>query len=93
MGASRERRRHVGRAAESLGGGLGLAGTRRLDELASLSVVNGEGTLLGKIAEAEIDQADGHLVTLVAHRGGAFGFGGTSLTIPAAAIRGSGRSS
>ena len=74
-------------ATQGAAGQSSLEGTRGLDELTSLSAVNSDGTLLGKITEVEIDQADGRLVALVAHRGGVMGFGGTSITIPAAAIR------
>ncbi len=59
---------------------------RGLEDLTSLSVVNGEGTLLGKVKEVEVDQ-EGRLAHLETHRGGVLGIGGTSLTVPPSAIR------
>ena len=75
-------------AAETQGaGGQAMRENMRgLGDLTSLSVVNGEGTLLGKVKEVEIDE-DGRLAQLEAHRGGVLGIGGTDVTIPPSAIR------
>jgi sporulation protein YlmC with PRC-barrel domain len=75
-------------AAETQGaGGQAMReNTRGLGDLTSLSVVNGEGTLLGKVKEVEIDE-DGRLAQLEAHRGGVLGIGGTDLTVLPSAIR------
>jgi sporulation protein YlmC with PRC-barrel domain len=75
-------------AAETQGaGGQAIQDTMRgLGEITSLSVVNAEGTLLGKVKEVEIDE-DGRLAQLEAHRGGVLGIGGTDVTVPPSAIR------
>lgn len=75
-------------AAETQGAaGQAMRETMRgLEDLTSLSVVNGEGTLLGKVKDLEVDQ-DGRLAHLETHRGGVLGIGGTSLEVPPSAIR------
>lgn len=64
-----------------------LDSLRGLDDLTDLPVVNGEGTHLGQVREIEVQQHDGRLVELSVHRGGMLGIGGTTVTVPAAAIR------
>jgi sporulation protein YlmC with PRC-barrel domain len=64
-----------------------LNSMRGLSDLTKLPVVNGEGVHLGGVKELEIDQADGRLLEIVAHRGGVLGLGGTSTTVAASAIQ------
>ena len=71
-------------------GQAALGTARGLDELLGLSVVNVEGTLLGKVKELEIGEHDGRLTKLEVHRGGVLGIGGTTVTVALAAIRGIG---
>jgi len=63
---------------------------RGLGDLVGLKVVTGEGTHVGDVQEALIDQASGALTELEAHRGGILSVGGTTVMIPAPAIRGIG---
>lgn len=76
-------------AADTAGakGQAALDATRGLEDLMSLSAVNGEGTLLGKVKELEIGDQDGRLTRLEVHRGGVLGIGGTTVTVPLSAIR------
>ena len=76
-------------AAETQGaGGQSASDTlHSLGDLMSLSAINAEGTLLGKIKELEINEQDGHLTGLEVHRGGVLGLGGTGQTLPPTAIR------
>ncbi len=75
--------------AESLQTGESSAESvlRSLDELDGMKIVNAEGSYLGDARELEINEADGALTALEAHRGGAFGVGGSTVSIPAATIR------
>jgi sporulation protein YlmC with PRC-barrel domain len=63
---------------------------RHLSDMIGLKVVNGEGTYLGDVRDVLIDEAGGGLTELEAHRGGMLGMGGTSVTVPASAVRGIG---
>ena len=63
---------------------------RGLGDLMGLKVVNGAGAYLGDVREVVIEQANGMLSELEAHSGGLLGLGGTSVTVPSAAIRGIG---
>lgn len=63
---------------------------RGLGGLTGLKVVSGEGTYLGDVQDVMIDQAAGALTDVEVHRGGMLGLGGTSVTVPASAIRGIG---
>jgi uncharacterized protein YrrD len=76
-------------AAETQGtrGQTELDTVHSLGDLMRLSAVNGEGTLLGKIKELEIDEQDGRLTGLEVHRGGVFGLGGKGYTVSPSAIR------
>jgi sporulation protein YlmC with PRC-barrel domain len=58
-----------------------------LSKIKGLKVIDTAGTFLGTIASVEIDLADGHVLSLTAHKGGVLGLGGTSTTIDTAAIR------
>lgn len=60
---------------------------RSLDELDGMKIVNADGAYLGDARELEINEADGTLTELEAHRGGVLGMGGTSVSIPATSIR------
>jgi sporulation protein YlmC with PRC-barrel domain len=82
----------IERTADTTGmhGQTELTTTRSLTELLGLSAVNVAGTLLGQVKEVEINEQDGRLTTLQVHRGGVLGLGGTTVTIPSAAIRGIG---
>lgn len=77
-------------ATQGLSGRAAPEGTHGLNDVNGLSVVNGEGTLLGAVKELEIEAADGRLIELVVHRGGVLGLGGTGTNVPASAIRGIG---
>jgi sporulation protein YlmC with PRC-barrel domain len=78
-------------AAQAAGsqGGVGNV-LRGLRDLIGLKVLSGEGTYLGDVRDVEIDPAGGALAELEAHRGGVLGLGGTSVIVPASAIRGIG---
>ena len=56
-------------------------------ELLGLAVTSAEGTHLGAVQDLEFEAADGRLLALALHKGGVLGMGGTSLTVPASAIR------
>jgi len=71
---------------QGAGGQAMRASMRGLDDLTSLSVVNGEGTLLGRVKDVEVDQ-EGRLAHLETHRGGVLGIGGTNLMVLPSAIR------
>jgi sporulation protein YlmC with PRC-barrel domain len=60
---------------------------RSLKDLSGTKVVNAEGTYLGEVQEIEIDPTSRALTGLDVRRGGVLGLGGTSVTVPAAAIR------
>jgi sporulation protein YlmC with PRC-barrel domain len=62
---------------------------RTLKDLASLRIINGEGTWLGDVRDIEV-AASGAVEQLNAHRGGMLGLGGTTISVPASAIRGIG---
>ncbi len=64
-----------------------LAQLPTLGSLLRLSVVDVGGTRQGTVAEVEIDQADGRITEVKVHQGGILGLGGTTLTLPVAAIR------
>jgi sporulation protein YlmC with PRC-barrel domain len=70
----------------------GAAGNplRGLGDLQGLKIVNGEGDYLGQVRDVVIEQSSGTLTEFEAHSGGMLGLGGTSVTIPSAAIRGIG---
>ena len=63
---------------------------RSLRDLTRLKVVNAEGTYLGDVQEIEIDQRTGQVGEFIAHRGGMLGLGGTTIHVPASAVRGIG---
>ena len=63
---------------------------RSLHELTRLKVVNAEGSYLGDVQEIEIDRQTGQAGEVIAHRGGMLGLGGTTVHVPATAIRGIG---
>lgn len=63
---------------------------RSLRDMTRLKVVNAEGTYLGDVQEVEIDQKTGQVGEFIAHRGGMLGLGGTTIHVPATAIRGIG---
>jgi sporulation protein YlmC with PRC-barrel domain len=67
-----------------------LQGLRGLDNLIGLSVVSGEGTLLGQLHDITIDPADGRIAELTARSGGVLGIGATDSTVPGRNIRGIG---
>jgi sporulation protein YlmC with PRC-barrel domain len=58
-----------------------------LAELRALKVVDEAGTFLGTVRKVELDGLSGHVVRLVAHKGGALGIGGVDTAIDVAAIR------
>ena len=58
-----------------------------LGDLMSLSAIDSEGTLLGKVKELEINEHDGRLSGLEVHRGGVLGRGGKGYTVSPSAIR------
>lgn len=58
-----------------------------LGKVKGLKVVDETGTLLGTVHSIAIDQVTGEIVSLIAHKGGVLGLGGTSATIEAGAIR------
>lgn len=58
-----------------------------LDALKQRKVVDSAGTLLGKIERVRIEPITGMIEELTVHEGGILGLGGTSRTIPSAAIR------
>ncbi len=60
---------------------------RSLEELDGMKIVNADGAYLGDARELEINEADGTLTELEAHRGGVLGVGGTNVSIPATSIR------
>lgn len=63
---------------------------RTLKELGSLRAINGEGTWLGDVREIEVAPKDGTVEQINVHKGGILGLGGTTTSVPAAAIRGIG---
>lgn len=71
-------------------GNATVGALRTLKELASLRVINGEGTWLGDVRDIEVTVKDGAVEQINAHKGGMLGLGGTTTTVPAAAIRGIG---
>jgi sporulation protein YlmC with PRC-barrel domain len=79
-----------GSVTQGVDGNLSVGGYRGLRELTSLRVINGEGAWLGDVREVDLDQKGGQVEQLSAHRGGVLGIGGTTVTIPASAIRGIG---
>jgi sporulation protein YlmC with PRC-barrel domain len=76
-------------AAETQGvGGRSASDTvHGLGDLMSLSAIDAEGTLLGKVKELEINEQDGRLTGLEVHRGGVLGLGGKGYTVSPSAIR------
>jgi sporulation protein YlmC with PRC-barrel domain len=76
-------------AAETQGaGGQAASDTvHGLGDLMSLSAIDAQGTLLGKVKELEISEQDGRLTRMKVHRGGVLGLGGTSSAVPPSAIR------
>jgi sporulation protein YlmC with PRC-barrel domain len=75
--------------AEPAGDGPGHA-LRHLTELTGLPVVSGDGVVLGRVGELELDGASGRVEALRVERGGYLGLGRTTTTVPAALIRGVG---
>jgi uncharacterized protein YrrD len=74
-------------ATEGVTGRGATSGLRDLREVTGLPVSSSEGTHLGDVRDVEVAPEDGRLVELVVHKGGVLGLGGTTLTVPAAAIR------
>jgi sporulation protein YlmC with PRC-barrel domain len=62
----------------------GLSGLR---DLVGLPVVDGEGVVLGRLAELELDRRDGRVTGLVAREGGVLGLGGTTVWVDAERVR------
>jgi sporulation protein YlmC with PRC-barrel domain len=78
-------------AAQAAGSQDGAGNVLRgLQDLLGLKVVSGEGTSLGDVRDVTIDPAGGALTELEAHRSGMLGLGGSSVVVPASAIRGIG---
>ena len=77
-------------ATEGVQGNTALDAWRGWKDVSQLRVINGEGSWLGDIRDLEVDPKDGHIGEITAHRGGLLGLGGSSVTIPASAIRGIG---
>lgn len=58
--------------------------------LTGLPVMNQDGAIIGSVDDLEIDEENGQITTLLIHRGGLIGIGGSREKIPATAIRGVG---
>ena len=74
-------------ATEGTTGQAAVTGQRAVGELMGLAVTSAEGTHLGDVKDLEFDAKDGRLIEIGLHKGGVLGIGGTSLTVPASAIR------
>jgi sporulation protein YlmC with PRC-barrel domain len=74
-------------ATEGTTGQTAVTGMRAVGELLGLAVTSAEGTHLGDVKDLEFDVQDGRLLEIALHKGGVLGIGGTSLTVPASAIR------
>jgi uncharacterized protein YrrD len=72
---------------QGVGGQSTSSTVHGLGDLMSLSAVNAEGTLLGKVRDLEINEQDGRLTGLEVHRGGILGLGGKGYTVAPSAIR------
>jgi len=64
-----------------------LTALPRLDEIQKLKIVDEKGTYLGTVGEVDVDTRLGSIQDIEAHKGGVLGLGGTSVSIPASAIR------
>ena len=74
-------------ATEGTAGQTAVAGNRAVGELLGLAVTSAEGTHLGAVRDLEFAAQDGRLLEIALHKGGVLGIGGTSLAVPASAIR------
>jgi sporulation protein YlmC with PRC-barrel domain len=72
---------------QGVGGQIASDTVHGLSDVMSLSVINAEGTLFGKVKELEINEQDGQLTGLEVHRGGVLGLGGKDHTVSPSAIR------
>jgi sporulation protein YlmC with PRC-barrel domain len=74
-------------ATEGATGQTAVVGNRAVGEILGLPVTSADGAHLGSVHDLEFDGRDGRLTELAVHKGGMLGIGGTSLTVPASAIR------
>jgi sporulation protein YlmC with PRC-barrel domain len=58
-----------------------------LGSILGLKVVDTAGSLLGTVAEMELNSDDGCITSVLVHHGGVLGVGGSTNALPAAAIR------
>ena len=72
-------------------GESGAATEVSLDALRKRKVVDEAGTLLGTLHNLDIEAMSGAVESISVHKGGIFGLGGESTTIPATAIKSIGR--
>jgi sporulation protein YlmC with PRC-barrel domain len=75
---------------QGLEGNAAIGSLRTLKDIASLRVINAEGTWLGDVRDVEVTVQNGVVEQLSIHKGGVLGLGGTTTSVPAEAIRGIG---
>ena len=62
-------------------------GLRTFAQVKGLRVINADGSVLGELRDVDVAPEAGRVAGIEVHRGGIFGMGGSSQTIPASHLR------